>query len=54
MKPATGTETSGRSLWLWVLGGFILLSVAWAVMFTVARSARIETVPLATGKEAKP
>ncbi len=37
-----------RSLWLSVAGGFLLLGVVWAVLFTVARSAHIESVPLQT------
>ena len=36
-----------RSLWLWVAGGFLLLAIVWTVLFTVARSAKIESVPLA-------
>jgi hypothetical protein len=40
-------------LWLWVAAGFLLLAVAWSVLFTVARSAKVESVPLAT-KEARP
>ena len=47
--PVTSNPTgcSDRSLWLWVAGGFLLLAIGWAVLFTVARSARIESVPLA-------
>ncbi len=36
-----------RSLWLWVAAGFLLLGLIWSIMFTVARSAKIESVPLA-------
>ena len=36
------------SLWLWVAGAFLLLVLAWTVMFTVARSAKIQSVPLTT------
>lgn len=46
-------EKSGGSLWLWVAAGFLLLGVAWGVLFTVARSAKVESVPMAP-KEARP
>lgn len=39
---------SSLGLWLWVAGAFLLLVVAWVVMFTAARSAKIESVPRAT------
>ena len=52
MKKASGAEPAStppegnsRTLWLWVIGGFLLLSMAWTVMFTVAHSAKIESVP---------
>ena len=41
-------ETGGRSLWLWVAGGFLLLALAWGAMFTVARATKVESVPLVT------
>jgi hypothetical protein len=40
-------EKSAGSLWLWVAAGFLLLAMAWGVLFTVARSAKVESVPLA-------
>lgn len=43
----------GLSLWLWVGGAFAVLVLVWAVLFTVARSAKVESVPLTT-KGAKP
>jgi hypothetical protein len=46
-------EKGGASLWLWVAAGFLLLAVAWGVLFTVARSAKVESVPMAP-KEARP
>jgi hypothetical protein len=39
---------SARSLWLWVLGGFLVLGACWFVMFKVAHTAQIREVPLAT------
>ena len=47
MKQATGTETGSRSLWLSVSAGFVLLVLSWTVLFSIARSAKVETVPLA-------
>lgn len=41
------------SLWLWVAAGFLFLAVLWTAMFVVARSARIESVPL-PAREANP
>jgi len=41
-------KTSSFILWPWVAGCFLLLVIAWAVMFAAARSAKIESVPLAT------
>ena len=41
------------SLWLWVVGAFLVLILVWAVLFTVAHGAKVESVPLAT-KGAKP
>jgi hypothetical protein len=43
---------SAWTLWLWVGAAFLLLVLAWSVLFTVARSAKVESVPLAA-KEAK-
>ena len=45
---ATPDDKSSLVLWLWVAGGFLLLVIAWTVMFTAAHSAKIESVPLAT------
>jgi len=48
---AEGQESAlagGRSLWLWVAGGFLLLALAWGALFTVARATKVESVPLAT------
>jgi hypothetical protein len=42
-----------RSLWLWVAAGFLFIAVLWAAMFTAAREANIQSVPLAT-KGGKP
>jgi hypothetical protein len=39
---------SALSLWLWVTAAFFMLLMAWLVLFTVARSAKIESVPLST------
>lgn len=36
-----------RSLWLWVAAGFLLLAAVWAVMFTAAHRAQVQSVPLA-------
>lgn len=35
------------SLWLWVAGAFLFLGLLWTALFLAARSAKIETVPLA-------
>ena len=48
------TKNGGdRALWLWVTGGFLLLSLIWVILFTVAHQANIKSVPLAT-QRAKP
>ena len=47
--PAKGS----LSLWLWVGGGFLLMVLAWVVLFSVARSAKVESVPMAP-KEVRP
>ena len=52
-RASTLPQNSTRSLWLWVGGAFAVLILVWAVLFTVARSAKVETVPLAT-KGARP
>jgi len=44
---------SSLSLWLWVATGFLFLAVLWSIMFTAARSANVQSVPLVT-KGAKP
>jgi hypothetical protein len=36
-----------------VAAGFLLLVAAWSVMFTAARAAKVESVPMAA-KEARP
>lgn len=41
------TESSARSLWLWVSAGFLVLVLAWGVLFLAARLTQVETVPLA-------
>lgn len=51
--PPRAPKPAGRTLWWWVAGGFLFLAVLWTAMFMVARSARIESVPLPT-QEAKP
>lgn len=35
-------------LWLAVAGAFLLLGLGWTILFRVAHSAHIESVPLAT------
>ena len=52
---ADGQETvppvnnkSSFTLWLWVTGAFLILVVAWTVMFKVAHAAKIQSVPLTT------
>jgi len=54
-QAATSQRSGGSAwtLWLWVAAGFLALTVAWTILFAVARSAKVESVPLAT-KEAKP
>jgi hypothetical protein len=49
VSPAKGSLT----LWLWVSAGFLVLVVAWVVLFSVANSVKVESVPLAP-KGAKP
>ncbi len=39
---------SSRQLWLWVAAGFLFLALGWTALFTVARAAKIQSVPLAT------
>ena len=39
-------ESSARSLWLWVSAGFLVLALAWGVLFFVARLTQVESVPL--------
>lgn len=52
--PAAAPHHSGViPLWPWVTAGFLFLALLWAAMFVVARSARIESVPLTT-REAQP
>lgn len=41
------------SLWLWVAGAFLFLGLLWTALFLAARSANIESVPLAP-KGARP
>lgn len=51
--PAPGKATcnllgyKGGSLWLWVVGAFLFLGLLWTALFLAARTANIETVPLA-------
>ena len=40
------TEASGRTLWLGVAAGFLLLALAWAGLFTAARSAKVAALVL--------
>ena len=57
MKTVTSTDTPSApvqtpaaqsgSLWLGVATVFLLLALAWSVLFTVARSTKVESVPLA-------
>ena len=42
------TDRSAMGLWLWVSAGFLLLVIVWTILFTVARSAKIETIPVPT------
>jgi len=44
------TTKGNWSLWLPVVAAFLLLLIAWGVMFAVARLAKVESVPLATGR----
>lgn len=53
MKTGSNGRGSSLSLWLGVAVGFLLLAAAWGAMFTAARSARVESVPLAA-KGARP
>ena len=46
-EPRHSAKRDG-GLWLWVAGAFCVLILVWAVLFTVARSVKVETVPLAT------
>ena len=46
-KPAPNKQGS-LSLWLWVAAGYIFLSILWTVMFQVAATANVQSVPLAT------
>ena len=48
LSPDLRSAESARGLWLWVSAGFLLLLIAWVVLFSVARSAKIESVPLST------
>jgi len=41
------TPKGGAGLWLWVAGAFCVLILVWAVLFKVAHSAKVESVPLA-------
>jgi hypothetical protein len=54
MNTDTEAPQAGRSLWLWVAGGFLLLALAWTTMLIVAGSAHVESVPVGTPKEARP
>lgn len=46
-------NAKGGSLWLWVAGAFLFLGILWTALFLAARSANIESVPLAP-KGARP
>lgn len=35
-----------RRLWLAVAAGFVLLGIAWAILFTAAHRAQVQSVPL--------
>jgi hypothetical protein len=37
---------SDRSLWLWVSAGFLLLGMLWAILFMVAHSVQVKSVPI--------
>jgi hypothetical protein len=43
-----------RSLWIWVGSGFLVLLIAWSVLFTIASRNRVQDVPLKTAPAAKP
>ena len=45
--PAHQPAAQSGSLWLGVATVFLLLALAWSVLFTVARSTKVESVPLA-------
>lgn len=51
--PGTGATPLRSSLWLWVSAAFLFLALLWAGLFLAARSAKIESVPLAP-KGARP
>jgi hypothetical protein len=53
VRPETRHSKVIVPLLAWVGAAFLLLALAWSVLFTVARSVKVESVPLAT-KEAKP
>lgn len=57
MKRASSAEAtaaaSSRPLWLWLGALIAFLVLLWTAMFTAARQARIQSVPLAT-QEGKP
>lgn len=48
LSDRSSAATPATGLWLWVGAAFLLLILAWAALFTVARSAKIEAVPLTT------
>lgn len=45
---ASPPDRGAYRVWLWVGAIFVFMALLWAAMFTAAREARIESVPLAT------
>jgi cytochrome c-type biogenesis protein CcmH/NrfF len=46
----SSAKPPARSLWLWVAAPFLLLLLAWAAIFIVARRAGIAEVPRASAQ----
>lgn len=52
-RASRGATPLRSSLWLWVAGAFLFLGLLWTALFLAAKSANIESVPLAP-KGARP
>lgn len=46
--PASAAAPSSRPIWLWIGTCVFFLAMLWTAMFTAARIAAIESVPLQT------